>query len=272
VIGKIYNYSSYVVSVSHGVQDFLLTSYNLKDGLLKVVHNPFDIDDIKTKAREEVEPNLKEVFSDFRTIISVGRLTKQKGHIHLIRIFAKLVKECGHKYKLLLLGDGPDKGKILEQTRDLGLKACTEDDLNQSADVFLLGFRNNPYKYIAYSDLFLSTSLWEGLPSVIIESMACGTPVIHSDCPSGPKEILTDFMSQNENPEPYLKKYGILLPPYNTNDQTGYDELDNLYLKHIIMLFEDDDIKAEYASKGEFHSREFSYHKIKDKWKHLINN
>ncbi len=272
MIGRIYSYASYIVSVSYGVQNFLSTRYKFNNQLLKVIYNPFDIHSIEIKSRGDIEPTLKEIFANYKTVVNVGRFTRQKGHEHLIRIFAKLVKKYGTRYKLLLLGDGPDKEKIVKQIQEAGLKVGIGDNFDRSANVILLGFRENPYKYIANSDLFLSTSLWEGLPSVIIESLVCGTPVIHSDCPSGPREILADSETQNPGEESYMEKYGVLLPSYNMNDKLNQEDLDALYLEYIVKLFEDTDIMNEYSRRGKVHSREFSDHKVKGNWEHLINN
>jgi len=111
-------------------------------------------------------------------ILSVGRLTKQKDYPTLIRAFALVHRE--RPARLMILGEGEERPKLEALIQELSL-----DD-----DVSLPGFVDNPYAYMARSAVFVLSSAWEGLPTVLIEAMAVGTPVVATDCPSGPAEIL----------------------------------------------------------------------------------
>jgi glycosyltransferase involved in cell wall biosynthesis len=121
-------------------------------------------------------------------LVSVGRLTKQKGYPYLIRAFS-LVKQT-LPCRLLIIGSGEDEGTLLQAVNELGLWN----------DIEFLGFQRNPFKYMARSDLFILASLYEGFGNVIVEAMTLGLPVISTDCQSGPSEII-------EN-----KKNGVLVP------------------------------------------------------------
>lgn len=121
-------------------------------------------------------------------ILGVGKLAPGKDYASLIRAFAKVRKSMN--CRLMILGRGKQEGDL----RDLA------DSLGVGMDVDLPGFKINPYDYMAHAALFVHTSLLEGLGFVIIEALAVGTPVVATDCPSGPREILQDG------------KYGALVP------------------------------------------------------------
>jgi glycosyltransferase involved in cell wall biosynthesis len=121
-------------------------------------------------------------------ILSAGRLVKEKDYETLIRAFAMVRKK--RPARLAILGEGAERNSLLELTERLGIKE----------DVALLGFKTNPYVYMARATVFVLSSTVEGLPNVIVEAMAVGTPIVSTDCKSGPREILDDG------------KYGILVP------------------------------------------------------------
>jgi len=112
--------------------------------------------------------------------LAVGRLTKQKDFPTLIKAFAKVLEN--RPTRLLILGEGPDRAALEALVRQLGLEDA----------VAMPGFVENPYAYMSRSALYVLSSRWEGLPTVLIEALYCGAPVIATDCPSGPREILAN--------------------------------------------------------------------------------
>jgi glycosyltransferase involved in cell wall biosynthesis len=113
-------------------------------------------------------------------ILAVGRLTPQKDFPTLLRAFAEVRRR--RPARLLILGEGEERAALEALGADLGV----------AADVALPGFRENAMAYMAGSALFVLSSAWEGLPTVLIEALAAGTRVVSTDCPSGPREILQD--------------------------------------------------------------------------------
>ena len=111
-------------------------------------------------------------------VLGIGRLTRQKGFDVLLSAFARLRQH--HSARLVILGDGPDRRDLLSQASHHGIRD----------DVAFLGFVPNPYPHLARSALFVLSSRWEGSPNVLTEAMALGTPVVATDCESGPREIL----------------------------------------------------------------------------------
>lgn len=152
----------------------------LKEKLVRI-YNPFNFEKIKEKAEEKIDIHLKEFYSnDF--LISVMRLTlHQKDFITLIKGFKK-AKKSGIKEKLYILGDGPDKERIQ--------KIIEQEEM--ANEIFLLGNISNPYPWIKKAKLFLHSSKYEGLPTVLIEGLILNKVIISSDCPTGPREILEE--------------------------------------------------------------------------------
>jgi glycosyltransferase involved in cell wall biosynthesis len=111
-------------------------------------------------------------------ILGVGRLAGLKDFPTLLRAFARL--RARRPARLVILGDGPHRRRLAWLARRLGL----------AADVDLAGWAANPYAFYAAADLFVLSSRAEGLPNALLEAMACGCPVVSTDCPSGPREIL----------------------------------------------------------------------------------
>jgi glycosyltransferase involved in cell wall biosynthesis len=113
-------------------------------------------------------------------VLSVGRLVPQKDHATLLRAFSRL--RAGRAARLVILGDGKDRKSLELLASKLGV----------ADDVSLPGFESNPYRYMRRCAVFVLSSAWEGSGNVLAEAMACGAPVVSTDCPSGPAEILGD--------------------------------------------------------------------------------
>jgi glycosyltransferase involved in cell wall biosynthesis len=111
-------------------------------------------------------------------LLAAGRFTRQKDFATLLDAFAILVKQ--KDCRLIILGEGKLRGELERHITRLGLEAR----------VSLPGFAGNPYAYMSRCDMFVLSSLWEGSPNVLKEALALGLPVVATDCPSGPKEIL----------------------------------------------------------------------------------
>mgnify|MGYP000748063328 FL=1 len=170
---KAYSKFNEVICVSQTVKEGIEKKYNVKNA--RVLYNPINREKILKLSKEKIDDiNLSNKFK----LISVGRLSEQKGYDRLLRVFKKL-KNYVIDIELILVGNG-DKYNELN-------KYIVENKLEK--DVTLLGFKENPYKYVRASDLFVCSSISEGFSLVIGEAMAVGVPVVSVDCP-GPNEIL----------------------------------------------------------------------------------
>jgi len=168
-----------VVAVSKGIEKILHKNYNLKK--TKTIYNPVDFKFITQKLPVE-----KPV--DFEYILSVGRLTRQKGFDVLIKAFA--LSSLKKKVKLIILGEGKEKNNLMSLIYRLDLKN----------HVLLPGKVNNPFIYMKHAKFFVLSSRFEGFSNVVLEALACDTPVIASNCKTGPSEVI-----ENE-------KNGLLFP------------------------------------------------------------
>lgn len=165
-----------VIAVSPGVAEDLERAYNLNKGSVKIIPNPVIDKSILSLFNEKINDRWFEK-EQYPVILAVGRLALEKDYVNLVRAFA-IVKES-KQARLIILGEGPERPHIESIIRDLGLEQ----------DVSLPGFTANPYKYMKKASLLVSSSKTEGFSNVIVEAMACGCPVVSTDCP-GPRYIL----------------------------------------------------------------------------------
>ena len=172
-----YRHADGLVCVSQGVADDVRLLARLPAERLHVVRNPVVTPDLPALAA--ATPDHPWLTGEGPPVIlGVGRLTAQKDFATLIRAFARVRAE--RAARLLILGDGADRDGLLALARDLGV----------SDTVDLPGFRDNPYAFMARAAVFVLSSRWEGSPNVLTEALALGIPVVATDCPSGPREIL----------------------------------------------------------------------------------
>jgi len=167
-----------VTVVSKAAAADLVTYARLVPSSVNVIYNPFDLARISQLANESI-PHAWFGADQPPVVLAIGRLTEAKDYPTLIRAFSKLrVKRSA---RLLILGEGELRDSLEELLVQLKLTAD---------EVQIPGFVANPFSYLARCNVFVLSSRWEGLPGTLIEAMACGTPVVSTDCPSGPREIL----------------------------------------------------------------------------------
>jgi glycosyltransferase involved in cell wall biosynthesis len=166
-----------IVAVSQGVADDLISLLNLPHEKVTVIYNPVVTPELFEQAKQ---PANHPWFEQNRlpVILAVGRLTKAKDYPTLFRAFS-LVRQI-RPAKLLILGEGEERANLERLAIELGIQN----------DVSMPGFVDNPFAFMAKASVFVLSSAWEGLPTVLIEALACGCPVVATDCRSGPREIL----------------------------------------------------------------------------------
>jgi glycosyltransferase involved in cell wall biosynthesis len=167
-----------IVAVSGGVADDLAQRAHLERGRIEVIYNGVVDDAFDQRSLAPAEHPWFQ--SPVPVIVGAGRLVGQKDFATLIKAFAEVARE--RPVRLALLGEGPMRETLLELARSLGV----EDR------VALLGFRPNPLPYLRGAAVVALTSRNEGFGMVLAEALACGTPVVSTDCPHGPAEILDD--------------------------------------------------------------------------------
>ncbi len=170
-----------VIAVSQGVADDMAAATGLKRSRINVIHNPVVTADLAARAAAPVEHALAKAWLDDGArpvLVAAGRLVAQKDYPTLLRAFARL--RAARACRLLILGDGPLLGELRALAGALGV----EDD------VLFAGFVANPHPCIKRAAVLVLASRYEGFGNVLVEALAAGTPVVSTDCPAGPAEIL----------------------------------------------------------------------------------
>lgn len=171
-----YRHAAQVVAVSEGVARDLVATAHVNPAALTVIYNPIDIERVRRSGREAPRIPWEDERSSYRLVVAAGRLVPQKSFDVLLRAAAHLP----HDFRVAILGDGPERGRLVALRDELGL----------DRRVHFAGFVDNPYPWFAAADVVASSSSWEALPTVLIEALAFRAPIVATDCPSGPAEIL----------------------------------------------------------------------------------
>jgi glycosyltransferase involved in cell wall biosynthesis len=176
LVKRFYPLADAVVACSKGVAEDLVQNMKVPRERVHVIYNPTD-PEIEAKAQEPVDhPWFKN--SKIPVILCVARLDPQKDLPTLIRAFSIVRKE--RPAKLVILGEGSERAKLEALVKELGLEG----------DVWMPGFVDNPFKFMKRATVFALSSKFEGAPLVLAEALSLGVPVVSTDCPSGPREIL----------------------------------------------------------------------------------
>ncbi|WP_374123830.1 glycosyltransferase [Leptotrichia hongkongensis] len=227
-----------ILAICDTMRDEFVEILGMDKNKVELVYNPIDLEAIRKKAEnidKKYENYLKQDY-----FLQVSRLTEQKQPEHLVDIYYKL-KQRGIKEKLYFIGNGEKVELIKQKIKEYKL----EDD------VILLGQIENPYPFFKNAKLFVHTAKYEGLPTVLLESFALGTPVVAYDCPTGPKDIL------GKNSE-----YGKLIP---LNDK-------DVFVEKVCELMNDDEKYKNYRKISLVRADDFSMKNNKIKLQTLIEN
>jgi len=257
-----YNKANALVAVSKSVKEDLIKNFGIDENKIKVIYNFYNTKKIKELSKKNIEEKYKKIFN-YPIIITMGRLKKQKGQWHLIRAFKK-VKEKIPDFKLAILGQGKLEGYLKQLVKEMDLKK----------DVCFIGFQKNPFKFISKSTMFVFPSLYEGFPNALVEAMACGIPVISSDCSSGPREILAPNTDMNfkTNKIEYVA-YGVLIPvcdgSYLKNEEPLTKE-EKFLTDSIIEMYNLNDMRLKYSDKSLKRVKDFEAGKIIKEYEKII--
>ena len=252
LIKTIYNKASKIISVSRGIEQSLIKTFNIRKNLITTIYNPLDLNSIFKKEKSLIPKELSLLLkSNNFKFISIGRLAEQKNHFSTIESFEKILKKYPNT-ELLIIGDGPQKRALQEiiQKRNLGKK------------IHLLGFHKNPFPFLKSSDCFILNSKYEGFGIVITEALACNLPVISSDCDFGPREILCENIKVFNSKLIKRCTNGLLVP---VNDPNSLAEAMETIIK-------DNELRNEYKKTARARAFDFDIKNIIKKWEDLIEN
>jgi len=231
-----YRKADKILTVSKSIARVLEKDFNIKPERIKTIYNPVVLEEIQAKCQKEIKHRF---FEDERAqiILSVGRLVEAKRFDRLLRTFS-LVRKKQDRIYLIILGEGELREELENLSSELKVDRWTD----------FVGFQSNPYAWMYKADIFVLSSDYEGFPNVILEAMACGTPVISTDCPSGPNEIIVN--GQN----------GILVP---TEDEKALAEA-------TLKLLTNDNLKKSFSEEGKKKAETLRIEKILQQYEELI--
>lgn len=186
ILRRLYNRSTRVLANSNGAARSAERFYGLREGCVSTLYNGLDFDRVQSDAAFQIDDawwnETPEAGKCFR-IVTAGRLNEQKGFHLLVDAVVGLQAQFPEvEFRLAILGEGPSQQKLQQKISALDL----------ASSVRLMGFRSGAPAWYKTADLFVLPSFLEGMPNVLLEAMACGTAVLSTDCPSGPREILQD--------------------------------------------------------------------------------
>ncbi len=245
LIKFLYRYANKVIFIAQRMREEFLKNFPYVNDYT-VINNPHNITKIEQLSQEKIE---NFTFKKYRKyLITVGRLSSEKRLYSVINTLKELDKDV----ELLIIGDGVEEQNLKAYTKEQGLLPR----------VHFLGRVENPFNYITASDIFILASEGEGFPNVIIESMVCGTPVISTDCLSGPREILAptsdiDFQLKEDIE---VAQYGILYP---IDDKNSLREAINL-------LLNDSELYSIYQENGQKEAQRYSVKNIINQYKEAL--
>jgi glycosyltransferase involved in cell wall biosynthesis len=173
-----------IICQSKAMANDLNQHFGIPMNKLSVINNPVNYDSI----REYMNMKIDDIPRADKMLVTVGRLSKEKGYDYLLKAVSLL---RDRSIRLMILGDGPEYDDLSRLADDLGIQKR----------VHFMGFQHNPHAYVKKADVFVLSSRYEGFPNVVLESFACGIPVVAFDCPGGTSEIVRDGFN------------GFLVPP-----------------------------------------------------------
>ncbi|WP_370245262.1 glycosyltransferase [Alteromonas abrolhosensis] len=234
-----YRFADAAIGVSTGVTNDLITNFSMPKEKAFTIFNPYNTEEILTKAKAPSEVTIPPEF-----IISTGRLTPAKNFKHLIDAYLA----SNEFAPLCILGEGAQKQELLEFIQQRGA----------SEKVLLLGYAKNPFPILAKAKYYISASTNEGFPNALVEAMVVGLPVIMTNCPSGPAEILEENEVFNSETM-YIGKHGILVPLNKQSELTA-----------AMNYLQDNERRKVYSVKSIRRANDFHINNIaRDYWRFL---
>lgn len=229
-----------VIAVSQGVADSLSVLFGVSRERTAVISNPIDLDAILAQAEQGAPVAVATPY-----IVAVGRLMPNKNFPLLIDAFAR----AGIPGTLVILGEGPERATLTEKIVALGLQGR----------VIMPGFVDNPFPTVARAAFYVSSSNAEGFPNALLEAMSTGVPVIATNCPSGPAEVLAEMPRAQVGLGVTRAPHGLLVPP---NDPAA--------LAEALRILQDPEARRVYGEKAARRAADFGVRRAKDAYWEVI--
>lgn len=226
-----------------------------------------DAKDLLERAQAEIETKIEEI-ANHPIIVTAGRLSPEKGFVHLIQVF-KEVQERVPDAKLMIIGDGEEYHRLFSQCRELDLHAADFSGNIEDADVIFMGYRKDPFRYYRVADVFVLSSLTEGFSNSILEALGTGVSVMATDCPWGPRSILWDCPPNISDAYPTKRAtkadYGWLMPRIDKK------EFHSEWVEALVDILQERELDHRLTDYNQERLAAFDYHKVGEKWLKLID-
>ncbi len=260
----LYRKADVVVTVNQGIALEMQTHLGLEKSAIITIGNFYDIDEITRLSEDPKGENLQRLYRD-PVLITTGRLVPEKGLRPLIRVFYGLKRKNGN-LRLVIVGDGREHAQLILDCKGLNLSVQTDSDFDQLPDVLLAGGQSNVFKYLKGARIYLMNSSNEGFPNGLAEAMVCGIPVVSSDCPYGPREILApEFPFMTPVSEPYISPNGIVMP------LTLSEETIQVWIKTLSELLANKAELLRFAENGKERIGQFEQKLMVSKWHDILD-
>jgi len=264
---SLYNRADRIVTVSRDINPELIEGFGVKPEKLLTINNFFEVAQIAAKAQEPLSTAEQAMYTAAPVLVTSGRLSLQKNQAPLLDSFATLLKL--RSAKLMFVGDGELRADLVSHAKQLGLRvyeAWNAQPLTPNDDVYFMGMQQNPFKYIRAASVFVFPSAWEGFPMALGEAMICGTPVVTTDCPTGPREILAPATTTPTVPIRHAESatYGVLMPMLNNSVSLAQDL--TVWTDTLDHLLSDPTERARLGKLAQERMQDFTREKIFSQW------
>jgi len=239
----------------------VVDSFDVSAKNIMSIYNFCDNEKHVQQSKQEIPTEEAQNFykSHKHIFVNMGRLLKLKGQEHLIKSFS-LVQKAHPGAGLVILGNGMEYENLQRTVKKYHLEH----------DVFMPGNEKNPFPYLKHADVFVLSSLYEGLPMVLIEAAACGCPIISTDMPSGAREVLapdTDILHVAKEKE--YGRYGVLVPVCKEEAEEITEE-ERILADAMIEMLENQALRDTYMERSIECAERFSPECIMKQWVELI--
>ncbi len=253
--------SDAMVFNSKAQMDYFVGKHPLLKEKCYAIYNILNIDRVNSLKNEPIEEVVEQFMKNHKCVMTTGRFAESKGLQNLLKSFSIVAKQKP-EVRLVMLGDGETNEKVKKLITDLQL----------TDKVLLPGFKKNPFKYISRADVFVLPSFYEGFPNMLIEAMACGTPVIATDCPTGPAEI----MKASAEASNVITDYGYLIQFIPEQDSswaaTDIKEMHEDFAETIVQVLYDDKLAQKFVSNANKRILDFTAERITPTWESLLSS
>lgn len=268
----LYKRADRIVTVSRDIIPEMVHDYGVDPRKLSAINNSFEVESVWKRAQEALPPAMQQVYRTAPVLVTSGRLAIQKNQKPLLDIFAAL--RLRQPAKLVFIGDGELRDELVRHARSLGLRvheAWSGEPVTPDFDVYFVGLQLNPFQYIRPATVFVFPSAWEGFPLALGEAMTCGVPVVSTDCPTGPREMLAP---ESATPATSIRaaewaEYGLLMPMLVDEATLAADE--KVWEDALVALLCDEAKRKQLGDAARRRADDFTHANTFQRWQKLID-